>query len=203
MAAYEPAGAFAAADAALVERVRAGEAEAFHELFRRYHRLVYGIAHRLLNDPADADDVCQEVFLAVHRRLGSLRDPEKLRSWLCRITLTRAYNVERSFRRRFRTLTISIDPAVETLRTQLPMSDPERALVSSETRRRLEEAIASLPFANRTVVILRDVEGLSYDEIAEAADVNIGTVKSRLARGREALRKQLGDLVRWQREVIP
>ena len=110
-AAADAAAATWAADAALVARVRSGEAIAFQELFLQYRRLVLGLACRLLNDAEEARDLCQEVFLTVHRRLPALREPEKLKSWICRITVTRAYNVERSFRRRLRSSTISIDSA--------------------------------------------------------------------------------------------
>ena len=185
-----------AADAALVERVRTGESLAFQELFSQYRRLVYGLACRLLNDGEEARDLCQEVFLTAYRRLPTLREPEKLRSWLCRITVTRAYNVERSFRRRLRSATVSLEAeGTPELVSHAASADPERVLVSAETERRIQQALANLPFSHRTVVVLRDIEGLSYEEIAEAVDANLGTVKSRLARGREALREQLRDLL--------
>lgn len=191
-------------DAGLVARVLEGEAEAFQELFSRYHRLVLGLAARLLNDRDEAADICQEVFLTVHRRLATLREPDKLRAWLCRITLTRVYNAERSFRRRFRGFSISLDDTVSrSTPYQGSHGDPERALVAAEMRRRLDAALAALPLNYRTVVVLRDIEGLSYDEIAEAIDKNLGTVKSRLARGREILRRSLHDLVRSGRETKP
>ena len=189
-------------DAGLVARVLAGEAEAFRELFTRYQRLVLGLATRLLNDRDEANDICQEVFLTVHRRLTTLREPDKLCAWLCRITLTRVYNAERSFRRRLRAFTISFDETVSRATPyQGPHGDPERALFASETRRRLDDALAALPLQYRTVVVLRDIEGLSYEEIAEATDANLGTVKSRLARGREILRRSLHDLIGWHRET--
>jgi len=192
----------AQADALLVSRLRSGETAAFHDLYARYRSLVYGLACRLLNDPEEADDISQEVFLQVHRRIGSLREPERLRSWICRITLTRAYNADRSFRRRFRQSTISLEhTSASSVCSLRPGADPERALVAAETRRRLTEALAELPFPQRTVIVLRDIEGLTYEEIAEAVDANLGTVKSRLARARLALREKLRDLIQWHREL--
>jgi RNA polymerase sigma-70 factor (ECF subfamily) len=192
-----PVTAAMTADRSLVERIQAGEAIAFQELFHRYRRLVYGLACRLLNDAEEAHDLCQEVFLTVHRRIGSLRDSERLRPWICRITVTRAYNIERSFRRRFRNSTVSLERWPDSGEEQIASGDnPERDLVSAEARARIGQALAELPFLYRTVVVLRDVEGLSYEEIAEAIHLNIGTVKSRLSRGRETLREKLGDLLR-------
>ena len=188
-------------DAALVARVRAGEALAFQELFLRYRRLVYGLACRLLNDRDEAQDLTQEVFLVVHKRLSSLREPERLRAWLCRIAITRAYNIERSFRRRFRWFTVPLDgPGSTELAASPHATDPERLMAAAQTRSRIDEALAALPFNCRTVVVLRDIEGLSYEEIAEALDLNVGTVKSRLSRGRETLREKLADLLHSRRE---
>ena len=107
-------------------------------------------------------------------------------------------------RRRLRALTFSLDGRPECVRdARAQGQDPEQALVSREASRRIDDALAALPFALRSAVVLRDIEGLSYEEIAETLEVNIGTVRSRLSRGREALRERLRDLLAVRREARP
>ena len=189
------ANADAAAATELVARVQAGDTAAFRQLFDAYRGLVYRIARRLVGDADEAADLTQEIFLVVFRRIRTLRECACLRAWICRITVTRAHNRLRALRRRQARAHVSLaasgeGPAIE-LRAR--SADPEQALLSKESAAALSRALGRLPFAYRAAVIMRDVEGLSYEEIALSLGVPPGTVKSRIARGREELRRALQE----------
>jgi RNA polymerase sigma-70 factor (ECF subfamily) len=172
--------------AGLVDRLRAGEPQAFEELVRGYQHRVFGVAVRMLGNRAEAEDVAQEVFLRVHRSIGDFRGEAKLSTWLysiaSRLCLNRLAGSERH----------RVREGEETL-MRLPSADAGAAdaLERGERDAALQQAIASLTEERRIVVVLRDVEGLSYDEIAEALDLEPGTVRSRLHRGRQDLRDKL------------
>jgi RNA polymerase sigma-70 factor (ECF subfamily) len=188
-------------DAALVADLKAGSEEAFAILIAQYHQPLYSLIARSLNDPADAPDITQEVFIKVFRSIRGFNGEASLRTWLYRIALHEASN-QRRWWSRHKKQEITIDSPSE------PDSDGEGSLCLSatladgadspydhaahaEVRARVEAALRQLPEAFRTVVILREIEGFSYDEIAEIVSVNLGTVKSRLTRGRSALRALL------------
>jgi len=195
-------------DACLVEGLRIGTEEAFEALIARYQIPVYNLAFRLLDDPADTKDVVQEVFLKIFRNVSSFRGHSSLKTWIHRITVNEAYNYRRWFHRHRRQELPLDEKGKETDRT-LGETLAERAdspydiLLGAETRSLMEEELARLRPVFRQAVVLRDVECLSYEEIAEILDVSLGTVKSRIVRGREALRKSLGERlqqatpVRW------
>jgi RNA polymerase sigma-70 factor (ECF subfamily) len=189
------AGPVAAAAEKLAARVVAGDTLAFRELFDTYNRLVFSLSCNLLGNHADAADVSQEVFLTVYRRIHTLKNLAALKPWICRITITRCLNKRRQFVRRRARLHVSIDdedgpgPAAERLSHSGP--NPEQALLGKESRQALSRALDEISFPFRAAVIMRDIEGMSYDEIAETQGVKLGTVKSRIARGREELRQAL------------
>jgi RNA polymerase sigma-70 factor (ECF subfamily) len=173
-------------DEGLVAQLRAGEPRAFEELVRVYQHRVFGVAARMLGNGAEAEEVAQEVFLRVHRSIGEFRGEAKLSTWLYAITsrlcLTRLGAGERRF----------WCEGEETLvRLRNGGMDPVAALERSEVEAALHRAIAELPEERRIVVILRDLEGLSYEEIAGALDLPVGTVRSRIHRGRLDLKEKL------------
>jgi RNA polymerase sigma-70 factor (ECF subfamily) len=182
-------------DQALLELLREGSGEAFEVLIERFQHPVYNLIVRLLGDPAEAADVVQEVFLKVFRKIGSFRGQSSLKTWIYRIAVNEASNHRRSSRRH-RGREVEIEPVREetTITGQLlvdPCLSPYEQAASAEMRRQVEEALAQINPDFRAAVVLRDIDGLSYEEVAEVLDVSLGTVKSRILRGREALREAL------------
>lgn len=183
-------------DEGLIARIQAGERYAFEELVNKYHTSVYNLALRLSNDREDARDATQDTFLKVYNNIGRFRGASQLRTWIYRITVNQVANQQRWWRRRRREKTVSLDinDYDETsLSQKLPATGqtPEQRALAAEQRRMIVTALEKLKFDFRVTVILRDIEGLSYEEIAETLEVSVGTVKSRIARGREELRELL------------
>ena len=181
----------------LVEALRKGVDEAYETLIERYQQPVFSLVYRLMDDPSETADVVQEVFLKVFRNIGNFRGNSSLKTWVYRIAFNEAYNHRRWFTRHKRPeveLERDDDQAL-SFRDVLP--DQSRSafdIVSDhETHALIEEALAGLNPAFRAAVILRDIEDLSYEEIAEVLGVSLGTVKSRILRGREALKKALAS----------
>lgn len=187
-------------DAALLAELKAGSEEAFALLIAQYHQPLYSLIARSINDPADAADITQDVFLKVFRSIRSFQGDSSLRTWLYRIALHEASNQRRWWSRHKRQeLTIdtpaaSADdddaPSLASLLADRRHSPYDHA-VQAELRARVEDALRQIPESYRTVVVLREIEGFAYDEIAEILQINLGTVKSRLTRGRNALRALL------------
>jgi RNA polymerase sigma-70 factor (ECF subfamily) len=187
-------------DAALVADLKAGSEEAFAILIAQYHQPLYSLIARSLNDPADAADITQEVFIKVFRSIRGFHGESSLRTWLYRIALHEASN-QRRWWSRHKKQEITIDSSVENendgsvFSLSATLADhgdsPYDCAAQAEVRARVEAALRQLPEAFRTVVVLREIEGFAYEEIAEILDVNLGTVKSRLTRGRSALRAVL------------
>ena len=195
-----PATGWSGGDAALIERCLAGDDTAFDELVQRYQDMVFNLAYRLLGGYDESVDLSQEVFLQVYRKLGTFRRDASLRTWIYRIVINRAKNRQRWWRRRFGEMTaMSLDdmeanPNLGSAGLTVSSGDlvaPDKALERKEVGRLLLDAIAKLPFTQRTILLLKEVEGLSYDEISTTLDLPLGTVKSRLARGRKSLRDKL------------
>lgn len=179
----------------LVARLKEGDEQAFREVFQLYKDLVYTLSCKLLADKGEAMDVTQEVFLTLFRKIDKFRGECSLKTWLYRVTLNQAANRNRWWKRRFRerTLSLSLELGDNQTPLELPAGEPSphRLVLSEELRRAIHKGLGQLPFDQRSVVVLRDVEGLSYEEIAEVTGAQVGTVKSRLARGRERLREIL------------
>jgi len=186
-------------DMRLVEALRGGAEEAYEELLARFQQPVYTLALRLLEDQSEAGDVVQEVFLKVFRNIGSFRAQSTLKTWIYRITVNEAHNARR-WRFRHKRREVELDPAAEESRPfEEVVSDraqsPFEAVFDRERHAMLEAALQRLNPIFREAVVLRDIMDLSYEEIARTLSVSMGTVKSRILRGREALRTQLaGDL---------
>jgi len=183
----------------LVEAFREGKPGAFDAIVRTHQDRVYAFCLRMLSDREDALDVAQEVFLSAYRNLAGFRGEASLSTWLLRIAANRSLNRIRQRATRAAREVMSIetqgdgDPPF-----QLPGREedrPDRMMESRETRKILEAAIANLDEDSRMLVLLSDVEGLSYEELSEAVGIPLGTVKSRLHRARMALRKMLAPVV--------
>jgi RNA polymerase sigma-70 factor (ECF subfamily) len=192
-----------AEDAALVAALKAGSEEAFGVLIAHYSQPLYSLIARSLQDPADAQDITQEVFIKVFRSIGSFHGEASLRTWLYRIALHEASNQRRWWSRHKRQeLTIDTPPSGndasdgdEAMCLGSMLADkagsPYDHAAMSELRARVDDCLRKLPEAFRTVVVLREMEGFCYEEIGEVLNLPAGTVKSRLKRGRAALKEIL------------
>lgn len=170
----------------LLERLRAGEPAAFEELVRTHQHRVFGVAARMLGRAAEAEEIAQEVFLRAHRSIGDFRGEAQLSTWLYAITSRLCLNrLASGARRRERAdeATLGATPSAD--------ADADAALERGELETALRQAIAGLPEDRRIVVVLRDIEGLSYEEIAAVLDLEPGTVRSRLHRARADLKSKL------------
>jgi RNA polymerase sigma-70 factor (ECF subfamily) len=184
-------------EAALIQQCVAGDEQACSDLVGSHQRMVYQLALHLLADHNEALDLSQEVFLQVFRTLPRFRAQSSLRTWIYRIVVNQAKNRQRWWRRRHRASQVSLDEHV-LAHGELPANgngiSPDRVFGQRELAARLKEALLGLPFDQRTAIVLREIDGLSYEEIAFSQGVAVGTVKSRLARAREILRAELRQL---------
>ena len=182
-------------DQRLIESLRCGSERAYEELLARFQQPVYTLAFRLLDSPSEASDVVQEVFLKVFRNVGHFRCQSSLKTWIFRITINEAHNQRRwFFRHRHKEVGIEEErddsgSRADTLAdaTQSPFD----YVLDREQRALIEAALTRINPTFRSAVVLRDITDLSYEEIAEVLQVSLGTVKSRILRGREALRHEL------------
>ena len=189
--------AFSSTESEFIERLKAGESDAFDTLANRYASDIYGLLYRLTQDAEEASDLTQETFLSALKAISKFRGEADLKTWLFRIAINESRNRFRWWKRRRRDATISLDVTIGESET--PLSDtfssdqpsPEESALSNERGKLLREALNELPDIFREAVVLCDIEGLSYEEIATTLEVNLGTVKSRIARGRDELRRKL------------
>jgi RNA polymerase sigma-70 factor (ECF subfamily) len=181
------------AEASLVERCVTGEESAYAELVAQHQRMVVQLAVNLLGDRDEALDLSQEVFLRVFRTLRRFRGQSSLRTWIYRIVVNQARNRHRFWRRRHRADQVSLDAHVAAHGDSLLGREPwpDSVLAQKELAERLKQALDRLPFNQRTAIVLREIDGLSYEEMAYSLGVAVGTVKSRLTRARQALRIEL------------
>jgi len=186
-----------ARDRELVARCRGGDPVAFARLVALHEGMVFNLAARLLGDGEEARDVAQEVFLQVYRRLGRFEGRSSLKTWIYRIVVNHCHNRRRFWQRRGR-------DKQEVLDERFAASDegrggwavsPYEATRRRERADRVQSALLALSFEQRSVLVLREVEGLSCEEVAATLGIPDGTVKSRLSRAREALRARLVDLL--------
>lgn len=173
-------------DSELIERCRAGDLSAFEPLVEKYRQRVWRLAYQILRDREEAWDVAQEAFVRAYQALPRFRQAAAFSTWLYRITTNAALDL---VRRR------PAIPPVELTADHPARDDPEAEAQRREIHRRVHAALGHLPPEYRAAVVLRDLQGLEYVEVARILQVPIGTVRSRLSRGREALRAQLTDLV--------
>jgi len=182
-------------ESTLIQRCAAGDEDAFAELVAEHQRMVVQLAMNLLGDRDEALDLSQEVFLRVFRTISRFRGQSALRTWIYRIAVNQARNRHRFWRRRHRADQVSLDAHMAAHGEFLCGANvgPDRILAQKELAARLQDALDALPFDQRTAIVLREVDGLSYDEIAYSLGVAVGTVKSRLTRARQTLRLELQE----------
>ena len=181
-----------------IERLKRSDPAAFEKLVNERSGEIYGLLYRLTENTEEARDLTQETFLRAFQSIGQFRGESDLRTWIYRIAINQARNRWRWWRRRHRDSTVSIDAADaagnSALIAQLSSgnsSNPEHGALAHERERALRKALSGLRRVYREAVVLRDIEGFAYEEIAVALDISVGTVKSRLARGRQELRRKL------------
>ncbi len=180
-----------------IEKLKSGDATAFDTLVTRYSDDLYGLLYRLTEDAEEAGDLLQETFLSALKAINKFRGEADLKTWLFRIAINESRNRHRWWKRRKKEKTFSLDAPVGESDT--PYSDtmsgttatPEENALRNEREKLLINALMQMSDIFREAIILCDIEGLSYEEIAQTLELNIGTVKSRIARGREELRKRL------------
>ena len=191
-------------EAAVVEQLKAGSEEAFAWLISRYQQPLYSLIYRILPNPGDAADITQEVFVKVFRGIGRFQGEASLRTWIYRIALHEALNQRRWWSRHSKhEITIEGDESGRGEETHPGIGEslvdrqesPFDAAAHAEIAARVEAALREVPEPFRTVVVLRDIEGFGYEEIAEILNANLGTVKSRLMRGRAHLKSRLAPFM--------
>jgi len=186
-------------DQQLVARARQGDKNAFGLLVSKYQRKVQRLLSRLVRDPAEVEDLTQETFIKAYRALDSFRGDSAFYTWLYRIAINTAKNhLMASNRRPMVSATVHETEEGETWDELDTLSDsetPENLLLTQEIAQTVEEAIQSLPEELRTAITLRELEGLSYEEIAQVMGCPIGTVRSRIFRAREAIAHRLRPLL--------
>ena len=182
-------------DARLASALRERSEEAYELLVSRFQQPVYNLVYRLLADPGESCDVVQEVFLKIFRNIGTFRSQSSLKTWIYRIAVNEVHNYRRWFFRHRRQEVVLEDESQGGKNFGDTVPDrgrsPYDCALDGEKRVMIEEALARINPMFRAAVVLRDVEDLSYEEIADILDISLGTVKSRITRGRDAMRRQL------------
>src|SRR5437667_12896113 len=186
-----------AEESLFVLRLKANEDAAYDELVRGYHASIFHVAYRMLGDAAEASDTVQEIFRKVFRNIGGFKGEAALKTWIFKIAFSEILNRLRWWKRRYRFATMSLDEQSNgngtgpgyVIASSSPT--PEELLQSKEQEAAIQQALGRLSKDHRSIIVLRDVEGFSYSEIADVLGVSIGTVKSRLARARADLKKSL------------
>ncbi|MFQ3580458.1 MAG: sigma-70 family RNA polymerase sigma factor [Chloracidobacterium sp.] len=197
IAAPETAQPLSIAEVELLDGIRAGSHAAFETLVTAHQKPIYNLLLRVLGDPEDAADVLQETFLSAYRGAQTFRGDCDIRTWLYRIAVNRAANHRRWWRCRRQASTVSLDAEPEDGQLSLsetlaaPDATPEQQALWRERQAQVLAALATLKFDFRVAVVMRDIRGMSYEDIASALELSMGTVKSRIARGREMLRAAL------------
>ena len=189
-----------AQEAAVIAELKAGSEDAYAWLIGEFHQPIYNLVYRMMNDPSDAADTTQEVFLKVFRGMKHFHGESSLKTWIYRIALHEAANRRRWwFRHKSHETSIEPVEAGELSREDRlvdPHESPFENFAHREVQAAVERGLHEVPEPYRTALVLRDLEDMSYEEIAEVLQISLGTVKSRITRGREALRDKLSEYVR-------
>ena len=190
-------------EATILLELKAGSEEAFASLIAQYHQPIYSLIARTIRNPTDAPDITQEVFLKVFRGIRGFNGDSSLRTWIYRIAVHEASNQRRWWSRHTKREVALDEEAPDGEEEGLSLLEtlaaggetPYEAAAHAELRTRVEEALREVPDPYRATVVLRDIEGFTYEEIAEILEVQLGTVKSRLMRGRAHLKQRLAPLM--------
>ena len=175
----------------MIERTSRGDAAAFNRLMEQHERRMYAVALRMCGNREDAQDCLQEAMLRVYRAIGGFKGQSSFSTWVYRITMNTCLD---ELRRKKNRQSTSLDSLLDM--GWSPSDDtnaPEKQAMRSELRRNLNRAIQELPEEMRSAVVLRDIQGFSYEEIAHMLEINVGTIKSRISRGREKLREKMKE----------
>lgn len=184
---------------AFIDKLKAGDEAAFETLIERYSGEIYALLYRLTEDPEEAGDLTQDTFLRALKAIKSFRGDSELKTWLVRIAINESRNRFRWWKRRRRDVTISLDATVGESETRISdtLADhsisPDESTLSHEREAAINKALLSIADVYREAIVLCDIDGMSYEETAAALGIGIGTVKSRISRGREELRRRLKD----------
>jgi RNA polymerase sigma-70 factor (ECF subfamily) len=184
-------------DEELLLRLQRGDEWAFQLLVRRFRKKIFSIAFGITLDTEESQDIMQDVFLQVYLNIGNFRGDASLTTWLHRITVNQCLNWKRRWARRFKWLHVSTDSTdgQTAVETESDLPTPETRVIDEQTRQQVDNAMKMLPVQIRTVFVLRELEGLSYEEIADATGIKLGTVRSRLFHARKRLKEILQPLV--------
>ena len=177
-------------DIEIIENILKGNVDSFSELIEKYEKMIYNLAYRILNNYSDAEDVTQEVFLKIYKNIEKCKGKQSIKTWVYTIT----YNAIRKNKVKNNiSLDKNLDYDYSVYSFELPSDEPtpEAYLLNKESIKDIENAISKLSENNKALIFLRDIKGLSYNEISEVMDMNIGTVKSRLNRARNSLKNIL------------
>jgi len=184
-----------AQEALFVSRLKANEDAAYDELVRMYSSPIYHVAYRMTGDAAEASDAVQDIFLKIFRNIGGFKGEAALKTWIFKIAFSEILNRLRWWKRRHRYATLSLDESPNGNAPGAGVADagptPEEVLQAKERENAIQQALRRLSHEHRSIIVLRDIEGFSYTEIADVLGISMGTVKSRLARARADLKKSL------------
>ena len=184
-----------AQEALFVSRLKANEDAAYDELVRTYSGPIYHVAYRMTGDAAEASDAVQDIFLKIFRNIGGFKGEAALKTWIFKIAFSEILNRLRWWKRRHRYATLSLDESPNGNTPGDGVADagptPEEVLQAKEREDAIQQALRRLSHEHRSIIVLRDIEGFSYTEIADVFGISMGTVKSRLARARADLKKSL------------
>jgi RNA polymerase sigma-70 factor (ECF subfamily) len=201
VASATPGDVRSAPELQFIEQLKTGDLGAFDKLVADRSGEIYGLLYRLTEDSEEARDLTQETFLRAFQNIARFRGDSDLKTWLYRIAINQARNRWRWWRRRRKDVTVSIDaetddgiPALANSLVADGGNNPERESLARERETLLRSALRSLAPNYREAVVLRDIQGLTYEEIATALEITVGTVKSRISRGRDELRKRLDGM---------
>jgi RNA polymerase sigma-70 factor, ECF subfamily len=187
-------------EVAFVDRLQVGSDEAFETLIHLYQAPIYNVAYRILGDASEASDAVQETFMKIFKGIKTFRGESGLKTWIYRIAISESLNRQRWWKRWRRHAPVSIDDTSPNGVRLVEVTDsgpsPESACARMEMEREVQRALNGLSFEHRVAVVLRDVEGLSYEEIAETLGLSLGTVKSRLWRARSEMKAKLESVLK-------
>lgn len=186
-------------DEELIFRLQRGDEWAFQLLVRRFRKKLFSVAYGITLDREESKDIVQEVFLQAYRSIGGFRGDASLATWLHRIAVNRCLNWKRRWARRFKWMhvsTDSMDDDAPTVEIESPLPTPETRVADAQTRQQIDNALKMLPEQIRTVFVLRELEGLSYEQIADITGIRLGTVRSRLFHARKRLKEILQPRVK-------
>ena len=202
MSNFEIGFEFVENEVAFVDRLQVGSDEAFETLIHLYQAPIYNVAYRILGDASEASDAVQETFMKIFRGIKTFRGESGLKTWIYRIAISESLNRQRWWKRWRRHAPVSIDDTSPNGARLVEVTDsrpsPEFACAQMEMEREVQKALNGLSFEHRVAVVLRDIEGLSYEEIAETLGLSLGTVKSRLWRARSEMKTKLESVLKSQ-----